>query len=249
MIISFAKVVLQKDYSRTVFVAIFSVTLLLTGARTAAISGVLGIFIFYMTLYGFIRGSKKLISGTLLFGLVMILILGLLVYYDIFDLGAFSQIYNAEKMSQTMGVMLGKSETFELYFSQISHNPLSLLFGLGGHSPDIGLRSTLSSFSDDDIFILSLISRYGLLLLMFILSFSFLVLRVRRCMQWRLPMNYVFLMTVSIGVISAMMISAIHTDAMYKPQLFPVFIIFLSIVSSVAYQKKDLWVYRQTKHV
>jgi hypothetical protein len=233
LVLSVSKqLVLRKRYAFITSV-VFAVALLLTGARTAVLAAALGIVVVYVSLHGVTEALKNtyklLIVIPVGVGIVMTLL-----QFGVIDIMAFGSVFNTSSSATSIGMMFGKS-TFGYYFDQVLSNPVSLFTGLGHSGPNFRDYPGMSSLSDDDVFFMSVISHYGIILpSMLIVTVFVRTQSILQIARNNLSRDGLFILLASYGAVVLCLISTVHTDAMLRPQLFPLFIIFLAYISALS---------------
>lgn len=232
MVISFGRFYLMKKKIEVAIFFIFLIALLMTGGRTSVFSGFIGLICILILSHGFLLSIKTVLKLAF-FSFPFIIILGyLLVEYQVIDISAFSQIYNFDNSGKTLNVMFTKS-TFELYFEQIVNNPVTLITGLGYPSKDVSLYGWGSSIADDDVFFISLLSRYGVVIPVLFISFLVGFGRLIRRQIIRsngIILDMIFIQIILLSFVITALVSTVHTDALFRPQILPIVVIVISFI-------------------
>ena len=186
------------------------VCLILCGARTVWISCLVG-YAYYQRL------NFTSFVVTLLASLSVILMFS--VYNP-----AITELINVSRFFNTMGDILQKAEILEL------SNILNIFLGLGFNYPGM-LESEPFLFRpilEDDFFALQLFSMYGFFPLLFFVCYVFMKRKdvdkhIYEDKYWRAGK----------AILLCFLISAVHTNALVRPQLFPIFILFVVVVDQI----------------
>lgn len=236
LVLAFGRIYLMKNKTAVLFFVVFATALFMTGARTSILAGIFGVFCIFVMYHGLKKAAGEILKFFLYMMPVSFLILWVGVDMGIVDMSAFSQLYNYQASAKTIGALAGKV-TFAIYGEQITHNPLSLITGLGYPSKDVQMAPLLSSFGDDDVFFMSILSRYGV-----IIPALFLLLLINAAIATRKHIHRsrlkngdaVYLLVAPLSCVFAALLSTVHTDAMFRAQIIPVVIIlFAFAVDSV----------------
>jgi hypothetical protein len=231
-VLSFTRYLYTRKFFAFIAATFCMVTLLLTGARTAFMAAIISATIVFFLVNGIRKSVKKIYKLSYIIPFVILMGLSL-INYGVIDTSAFSKIYSISNSSKTLSIMMGKQTTINLYVNQLTHNPITLFTGLGAPSQNVDYRPVLSSFSDDDIFFLSVISSYGIIIPL--LLFYSLYKSIHTFIKTKSPVKrsrLEFTYVASIGCILACIISTIHTNALFRAQILPIFIIFMAFISS-----------------
>ena len=193
--------------------------LFVSASRTGFFSMLIGVSFYFISI-GRLRSFLKY-ALFLFMGLLLILVSNDFLYDGV------SSFYSLERMLRTFLVMIYQFEELA-NLKGVYH----LFSGAGFNYP--GMQATLySPVLNDELFIIQMISIYGLLP---ICSFFIVLVLLNR--------KYMPLMAsatndssrIFMSIIVCMLVSTIHTNAMVKPQIYP--ILFLSLgVLSISYKK------------
>ena len=190
-----------------------------TMARTAIISTLIGLFIYI----SMVPRNRKLISTCL--ASFVILLLFVVFYYYYFS--AALQLMNPMRIMNTLIYI--SSHLLQLLTLDRLYN---VVFGSGFSYVDYKVN-IFGPVLSSELFFAQLITMYGLFpLILFITSVlrrSFKLIKLEKYKSFYGP-DYIIVL-VSFIVIIMMLVSTIHESAMVRPQLFPIFFIFLSIIS------------------
>src|SRR5262249_1523371 len=104
--------------------------------------------------------------------------------------------------------------------------------GLGPVSPGMLQNDVLSPIASEDIFFITLLSSYGVILPVLLgsavlIAFTAAIAAARRTANMRLQA----LLAGRLRCLVAYLVSTVHTNAMMWPQLFPLFFLFLAVVA------------------
>lgn len=199
--------------------------LLLAAPRTAIFSLLVSAGVYLWSNKSKSRGKGHMVH-------IVVTIFGILVGASFFlvDFSAYSTLYNFNSLYNTMLMMLTANQEVSAVLESF-YNPIGWL-GLGYPVPGDFSRD-FNVIRSDDLFFIQLISMYGLigaLLLFFggrVMYKNIMLVRSKRATVMR-PVFYL-----SSVVIIAMVLSTIHTNALIRPQLFPLF--FISLAAFAAY--------------
>jgi hypothetical protein len=221
----------HKVLINVLFILIFSVALILCGGRTAILAGIVG----SMTAVFFTAriSLAKMLSKFILILMLLIATMTWMITSEVIDPSAFKQIYNIAKSAETVSIMVS-ADAIKQYCEQVITYPFVLLTGVGPATPATSGGDLLNQIGTDDIYIVSLLSQYGIVLPV-LLSFALWV-TFRKALIDTMRYGDTFLrslLSVSLGCVVAFVVSTVHTNALMKPQLFPMFFIFLAIISIV----------------
>ena len=213
------------------FVLVFFVALILGGGRTSLIAGLIGSLtaVFFTTRISL----AKILPKFILVLVLLMAILSWMIATEVIDPSAFNQVYNTAQATETLVVMVTVDEIQE-YFERVTTFPFVLLSGLGPVTPTTSSDDLLSPVPSEDIFIVELLSQYGIVL-PFLLAFAVWVTFRKALVDTERHGNSFLrsLLGASFGCVIVFVVSSSHTNAMIKPQLFPIFFIFLAIISIV----------------
>ncbi len=212
-------------------VLVFCVALILGGGRTAIIAGLAGSLVATVVIVR--KSMHKLLFRLVPVAAVLFTTLVVLVAIEVIDLAAFSVIYGTEQVIQTLEIM-GSVREIQDYLQRLQAFPLMLLTGLGPVSPGMPDNDLLSPVPSEDVFFITLLSSYGVLLPFLLGAAVWIVFRdgiafARR----RADPDLQSMPAASLGCIVAYVVSTAHTNASMWPQLAPVFFLFLAILSIV----------------
>lgn len=235
LILSFGRLYLMKIKIELPIFFIFLTALLMTGGRTSIVSGMLGLIFILILRHGFLYAFLKSLCLAFFASPFIILSLYFLVTYGLIDSSAFLQIYNIEQFSKTISVILD-NVNFTIYLEQLVNNPLTLVTGLGYPSADISLIGWGSSFRDDDVFFLSLLSRYGVVIPAL---FIFLLINFGRSIRNQVigskskDLEFIFMQIILLSFVIAALFSTVHTDALFRPQILPIVVMVISFLVAI----------------
>jgi len=194
-------------YSKVLFL-INIIVLTLTGARTAWFSFLIG--------YLFI----KKISIIKLFNFSVISVF--LVNITLILLPGFGGLVNLERFLKAFDIIINRVEILDL--SRL----YNIIIGSGyNYAGMLDKGSTFHPLLEDDLFFIQLATVFGLvpilLFIYFIFSNKNLVKNIKYNVQYR----------TSSAIVLAYFISTFHANALVRPQLFPLFFLFIVILHKV----------------
>jgi hypothetical protein len=186
------------------------IVFLLTGSRTAWIA-----FIFSFLYYKGV--SIKLLAKAIVFSIVIFSTL--LSFFP-----AISGLLNLERFILTIGDILNKVEL--LSFSRL----YNILVGSGFNYPGMSTAGNpfYNPILEDDFFLIQLITIFGLIPLagFFVFIFKKRHPLIKRNDLWRSSQSILIIFTISI----------FHTNAIIRPQIFPIFILFVVLKKEIEYR-------------
>tara|TARA_B100001123_G_C15308400_1_gene1023500 strand:+ start:1687 stop:2820 length:1134 start_codon:yes stop_codon:yes gene_type:complete len=183
--------------------AICLITLLVSGARTAWIAFMLSALFYYR--------EKRTIWIT--FVVVIVFCFWLLVYF----LPAFIGTINIETLLNTAFIIFSEFENFD------GGRIYNLVIGSGYNYPGMktGYSSNLNPLLNDDLFIIQLATIYGVLPL---LMFAYCIFSMKTIPK--VDPDYVYINAAN-AILICFAVSAMHTNALIRPQLYPIFFLFI----------------------
>lgn len=227
LIISIGKFVVHRTYFLALTTLFLCFILFLIGARTALFSVILSLFGFcllwrhnwWFLFYG------VFIAVPLLF---IFLAMGfVLVIYNIVDLEAYSNFYNFEGIYITLQNKFG-NEVVLAFLKELLYQPWHFVFGMGFPSFTLQGNYFVTSIMIDDLFFLSIISRYGLIIpiifIIYLVKMSKVLFNLSKNSAFEHDVEKSEILTLFCVIIAAVF-STIHTDAMFKPQILPIIIL------------------------
>jgi len=191
------------------------VALILCGARTAWISCLIG-YVYYQRLnfISLIMTLSAFLSTILMFSL-----------YN----PAITELINISRFSGTMVDILQKAEVLEI------SRFYNLVIGIGFNYPGM-LENEEFMFRpilEDDFFALQLFTMYGFLPILF---FVYYIFRERKDVDMYIYEDKYW--RAGKAILICFLISVIHTNALVRPQLLPLFILFVVIVDQIRFAYK-----------
>ena len=184
--------------------AFCTIVLLVTGSRTAYVA-------IFVSLIFYFRDRWLLLIG--LFLTIVIFFLSISFFVP-----AFIEVLNIETLLKTVEVIFSQVERlgYDRFYN--------LLIGSGYNFP--GFDNSYAAFNgpvlNDDLFIIQLITTYGFLPLLLFLYYVFSMPSIPKE-----DSNYLLFNTAN-SILICLLITTVHTNALIRPQIFPVF--FLIIV-------------------
>jgi hypothetical protein len=232
LVLSSARYIATRKVLTTIpFVLFFFIVLIFCGGRISLIAGIIGSLVaaFVTSRISFAKMLPKFI-------LVLVLLMAILhcmIATKALDPSAFNQVYNTDQLAETVDIILNIDE-IQVYYTRVTTYPFLLLWGLGPVTPATSTDDLLSPVLSDDLFIVSLLSQYGIVLPA-LLVFAILVTFRKALIDVNRHGNSFLrsLLGASFGCVVAFVVSTFHANALMRPQLFPIFIIFLAIISIV----------------
>ena len=210
---------------------VFFIALLLGGGRVSIFSAGLGATVVFwnQTQYSII----KIISRTILISFIVIMVVYTLIFVGIVDIYSFSKIYSIRSIISNINILANIPEIHR-YIEQIFTYPIFLITGAGPATPTQSISNLLNPILSDDLFVISLVSRYGLIIPFFLVLAIWEMFRISiKNVRLRHDKYLETILSASFGCIVTYMASTIHTGAFHRPQLFPIFFIFLSILAVI----------------
>ena len=179
------------------------ITLLLSGARTAWIAFMLGALFYYR--------EKRAIW--ILYIIMIMLCFWVVIYF----LPAFIGTINIDTLLNTVFIIFSEFENID------GGRIYNLVIGSGYNYPGMksGYSSNLNPLMNDDLFIIQLATIYGVLPL---LMFAYSVCSMKSIPK--IDPNYAY-MNAANAILICFAVSAIHTNALIRPQLYPIFFLFI----------------------
>jgi len=205
----------RKSLLYTAILLIMIVALLASGARTAWISLTIGaVFLYRNSFFYFMRRSLPVIAV-----MAIPFFIKFPSFIEMFDIGRFYR---------TLLIILKELDTFGLdRFGNI-------LIGYGYSYPGM-VKSDYSPILSDDLFLVQLVTIFGLIPLVL---FVFSVFNVKKYYR-----EDNFFLGAATAILICFLITTFHTNALIRPQLFPFFIMFVVIKNvlskkNMIFQKK-----------
>ena len=188
------------------------VCLILCGARTAWISCLVG-YVYYQRL------NFTSLVVTLLAFLTVILMFS--VYNP-----AVTELINVSRFFNTIADILQKAEMLEL------SRFYNIFIGVGFNYPGMleNEEFLFRPILEDDFFALQLFSMYGFFPLLF---FVFYVFKKRKDVDMHIYKDKYW--RAGTAILLCFLISIFHTNALVRPQLLPIFILFVVIVDQIRF--------------
>lgn len=216
--------------------SILSIALLMTGARTATFSAVAGIILVVVMWNGRLINKAILKSIFFFIGISILVIFGVLVF-GVFDMSSFIFLFSFDEMLRILGLMFSsKSDYLVWYAEQVQMLPFSPLTGVGYRIPGSATGADVfRPVISEDLFVIQLFSSYGwiipALLLLAIIRLVLNITRKRRHRSLSSDPDRAFVLIGATGVLIVAIVSTVHTNALIKAQIFPIFIFLLAIAS------------------
>jgi len=210
----------NKNYFIKLALVICIVGLIMTGARTAIISFLVGLYFYKIKL--------KINLYLLFIGLLMAVMVVIFLKSDY----PYLELFNVERFYNTLLVILKKLEHLE------SSNIFSLFIGFGFNYPGMIISEGLflAPILEDDLFLIQLITMYGLVPL---LLFLFYIFHINKNYKYYLIRDKYWL--ASRAIIICFLFSSFHTNAIIRPQLFPLFFFYIVMLNQILiFYKSDL---------
>lgn len=202
------------------------VGLLVAAPRTAIFSALVSWFVFLLLgkgAYRHVFGNAKNIA---LFVFIVLAVFMISVF--MIDFSAYLIIISFESIFNTLFLMLANNSEFDDLIHLFA-NPLNWL-GAGFPVPGF-YDSDFNVVRSDDLFFVQLISMYGIIGVAILIFCVKLLFRrsLFRCSQVNGQIHLVF--KLGFVIVVAMLVSTIHTNALVRPQLYPIFFIGLAAIS------------------
>jgi len=194
-------------YSKTLLL-VNIVVLILTGARTAWLSFLVGYL--FMNKISIIKLFIYSVAGIFLVNMVLTLLPG------------FSSLIELEGILKTFYIILSQVEVLDL--SRL----YNIIVGSGyNYNGMLDRNSFFHPILQDDMFFIQLSTVFGLIPILLFIYFIFsnknLIKNIKYDVQYR----------ASSAILLTFFISTLHTNALVRPQLFPLFFLFVVILHKI----------------
>lgn len=211
------------SFIKTIPILINIAGLILAVPRTAIFALIISVTL--MLVFAIKRGITQFSYIKILaYGSFVLVIVGLISAY-IMDWSAYGQVYSFSSIWRAGTYILTIPELSAL--KGMLADPLTW-GGMGFAVPGQGPYD-MHPIRSDDLFLVQLISMYGLPGIIFLVIGIFLVGEVIYKSKYLGNGDHLIIMT-SLGVLTAILVSTVHTNAMIRPQIFPVFFVALSAI-------------------
>jgi hypothetical protein len=191
----------RKKFIYKVMLLIMLIAILLLGSRTAWISLIVGVAFLYRNSF-----------FSLLVKIAPIFLVLTLIFLTKFN--AYVEMFDIERFYRTILAILSELEKFDL------NRIYNVFIGSGYNYPGM-IKSDYTPILSDDLFLIQLITIYGLLPLML---FVFSIFNIKK--HYR---ENNFFLNVSTAILICFLITTLHTNAMIRPQLLPIFVMFIVV--------------------
>ena len=152
-----------------------------------------------------------------------------ILVYSIYN-PAIIELVNVSRFFNTLGQILQKAEVLEL------NKIYNIVIGSGFNYPGMVANEDLMyrPILDDDFFALQLFTMYGVLPLLFFIYYLFK--ENKDVVKYMFKDKY---WMAGRAILICFLVSTFHTNAMVRPQLLPIFILFIVIIDQIgnAYKK------------
>lgn len=186
-------------------------SLVLSGARTAWISCLIGYFYYRH------QNLRYIIIALLYFAAVILV-------FSIYN-PAIVELVNISRFFNTLGDILQKAEVLEL------NKIYNIMIGSGFNYPGMSANEELifRPILEDDFFALQLFTMYGVLPVMF---FVYYLLKKRKGIVKHVYKDKYWM--AGKAILICFLVSTFHTNALVRPQLLPIFVLFIVIVDQIS---------------
>ena len=213
------------------FVLVFALALFLGGGRASMVAGAAGVVVAVLIIRRI--SPAKVVSRVRLLVITGVLSLGALVIANVIDLVAFGNLFSVGGGVRAVSRLL-TTDAVHQFGDQLVGNPLVLITGVGPTSPAMVKDPFITPVLSDELFIISLLSRYGVVLpTLAVAAVVGTVLTTLRGGRRRQDTLFQTLLGASFGGIVVFWVSGFHTAAMMRPQLFPIMLVLVAIISIV----------------
>ena len=222
--------VLARELKNNIFILTAMINfagLLFAGPRTAMFAMAVSGAVYLWSVKKEIHGARE--NRFAKFVALTVAVLMLMSVFYFIDFSAYDQIYNIDSMFNTLISLLSANREFG-DLTVLFRNPINWL---GSGFPVPGDWTTaFNVVRSDDLFFIQLISMYGLIGGGVLFSGILQVLK-QLIVDMRRPSEENRLVyQLGLVVVIAMLVSTVHTNALIRPQLFPLFYISLAAMSA-----------------